>query len=92
MIIARLCGPDHVKSGGIFKYVRMQDDSFRFSDIETMPDHWLMIDRALGEIAVSAGTIQVGRDGVSMTSYGSMTLKITRPLDDDLARIEDLLR
>lgn len=91
MILARLVGLDEVRVGGIFKYVRMQDGSFRFADIHGMPEHWQMIDA--GEVAVSAGTVRadVRSKSASMLTYGSTTLGIVRPLDDDLAQIEALL-
>lgn len=92
MILTRLSEVDEVLAqGGIYKYVRMKDESFRFADIHGMPEHWQMIDA--GEIAASAGTVRVDvkPKSASMLTYGSSTLGIVRPLDDDIERIEALL-
>lgn len=91
MILARLSELDEVRVGGIFKYVRMKDGAFRFADIHGLPEHWQMIDSS--EVAVSAGTARVDAraKSASMLTYGSSTLGIVRPLDDDIERIEALL-
>lgn len=92
LFMTRLSGVDEVRANnGIFKYVRMPDGSFRFADIHGLPEHWQMIDT--GEVAASAGTVRIDvrTKSVSMMTYGSSTLGITRPLDDDLALIEALL-
>ncbi len=92
MILTRLTDVFEVRAaGGIFKYVRMQDGSFRFASIHGLPEHWQMVDA--GEAAVSAGTIRIDArtKSISMLTYGSSTLGITRPLKDDIEKIETLL-
>ena len=92
MILVRFSGIDEIcASGGIFKYVRMADGSFRFADIHGLPEHWQMVDS--GEVAVSAGTVRVDTKAkeISTLTYGSSTLGIARPLDDDVQKIEALL-
>lgn len=93
MILAKLSTLEEVRAGGIFKYVRMPDDTFRFADVLSFPEHRFMIDEAKNERAVSAGTVRVPLDTKEpcMESYGSFTLGIKRPLDDDLDRIRDAL-
>lgn len=92
MILSRLSGLDEVRQGGLFKYVRLPDGSFRFADVCSFPEHRFMIDQS--ETAVSAGTVRVSLDedrDVRMEGYGSITLGIKRPLDDDLEKILCLL-
>ena len=92
MIFAELTSLDEVRRGGMFKYVRMPDESLRFSDVCTMPEHRHMIHAT--EIAISAGTVRVGYDdsrSLRMETYGSVTLGIKEPLEDDLDRISTLL-
>lgn len=69
----------------------MKDGSFRFADIHGMPEHWQMVED--GEAVASAGTIRVDvrSKTASMLSYGSSTLGIVMPLNDDLEQIEALL-
>lgn len=92
MILSRLSGLDEVRQGGIFKYVRMPDGSFRFSDVCSFPEHRFMVEDV--ETAASAGTVRVSFDAdreVRMENYGSVTLGIKTPLDDDVERIRELL-
>lgn len=93
MILAKLSTLEQVKAGGIFKYVRLPDGSFRFSDVLTYPEHRFMLDGSKGEQAVSAGTVRVpiGGQEPSMEGYGSFTLGIKRPMDDDLSLISGLI-
>lgn len=84
MIKIKLSTIDEVRAGGVFKYVRMHDDSLRFVAIDWYtPNHDEMVGE--GEVAKSAGSISVSeRDlAVRISSYGSSTLSLPSLQDDE---------
>lgn len=93
MTHVRLATPDTVRQGGVYKYVRMVDDTVRFVEVSFYtPDHIQMIDE--GEVAKSAGSIvvrpQLSADRVRTCFHGSQTLRLPS-LEDDEAVIASLL-
>lgn len=66
-----------------YKYVRMEDDSFRFTDINN--NHSDIVDKTT-EKAKSAGMFGNNEDSLRMLVLGSMTLRLNTLADD-----EDLL-
>jgi len=90
MPAAPLSTLDSVRSGGIFKYVRLGSE-FRFLAIEALPNHSDAVDE--GELPTSAGTVRVNGQlrTVEMASYGSMTLGISYSDSTDLPEIDKLL-
>lgn len=83
MIYAILVTPAEVAQGGVFKYVRLADDSLRFANIDTQPEHCQMVDEN-DPTPKSAGSIVVRSDRSVMTiNHGSMTLKLPSADDDE---------
>lgn len=69
--------------GGVFKYVRLADDSIRFSDVSTLPEHCQMVDEN-DPTPKSAGSIVVRPDKTVRTlTHGSMTLNLPSAADDE---------
>lgn len=95
MILARLTSIEDVRKndGEMYKYVRMADGSFRFADIQSLPEHRFMIDPITNEVAVSAGTVVIDATAkvAVEAGYGSATLGIARSMPDDMEKIEALL-
>lgn len=72
------------RESGIFKYVRLVDDSVRFVAIDFYtPDHCQMVDP--GEQPVSGGSISVQPDArvVRTITHGSSTLRLPSLPDDE---------
>lgn len=88
MVQAKLASVEEVRHGGVFKYVRMADDSLRFVEVTAWtPDHAQMID--VDEVARSAGSVAVDplKSYVRTIFHGSMSLKLpSLPDDEDLIK------
>ena len=76
---------------GIFKYVRMNDGSFRFTPIPNGLEHKQIVPE--GMTAISAGSIAHDISGeVVHIGHGSYTLGIDKSLPDDEAEIRKVLK
>lgn len=75
-----------LKDHGTYKYIRMEDDSFRFIGI--YQNHSDTV--AEGEKAKSAGMIGIIDDRFMLVSPDSMTLKV-RTEPDDMKLLEHVL-
>lgn len=92
---AKLTPHELVRLGGVFKYVRMADDTLRFISVGFFtPEHREMVET--GETAKSAGAVCVmPSDGrrppdASVVMKGSMTLKLPTLEDDERAIVRAL--
>ena len=82
MPVAKFADIEEVRRGGYFKYVRMDDDSFRFVAIggPFAPKHRDMVDK--NETAKGAGGVIIeppycgSSGGANIVMRGSMTLKL----------------
>lgn len=82
MPLAKLASIDEVRRGGLFKYVRMADDTFRFAAYGTWtPEHRDMIDRS--EIAKAGGGVRTETGGAEVIMRGSMSLNLPTLEDDE---------
>jgi len=72
------------------KYVRLKDNSFRFARAISA-DHSSMVSLEERPNVISAGTIDIRRDGLRWEGFGSITLDVKGDLcGDDESYLKDL--
>lgn len=80
---------DDLRRGGVFKYVRLSDDTFRFVEYGNYtPEHRELVSAA--EVAKSGGAVETFDGQAKVVMRGSMTLRVPT-LEDDESRISALL-
>lgn len=79
--MVKLATLEEVRAGGVFKYVRMADDSFRLAEVTPWLEHRQMATRE--ECPKSAGSVAVRHGSLKTIFHGSGTLGLPSLPDDE---------